>query len=75
MSWQAQVIADDSGEWRGNALRFGTQGEAEVWVAHLYRRWSLVRATRVVWSNDPPTHAIVGGMLTRLEGVMRLEQS
>jgi hypothetical protein len=28
-SWAPQVIADSSGKWTGNALRFPTEAEAE----------------------------------------------
>ena len=53
MSYAPEVIADDSGTWCGNALRFETEAEAEVWVADLSMRWMLVRDTRVVTSEDP----------------------
>jgi hypothetical protein len=53
MSWAPEVIADGSGEWCGNALRFATKEEAEANVRDLYHRWTLVRETRVVESTDP----------------------
>ena len=55
MSWKAEVIADDSGQWAGNALRFATEAEAKAYVADLEQRWTAVRETRVVESNDPVT--------------------
>jgi len=30
MSWKPEVIADSSGKWCGNALRFATREEAEA---------------------------------------------
>lgn len=53
MSFKPEVIADSSGKWAGNALRFATREEAEANVADLARRWFLVRETRVVESDDP----------------------
>lgn len=53
MSWKPEVIADDSGKWAGNALRFATKEEAEGNVANLASRWMLVRETRVVECTDP----------------------
>jgi len=67
MSYAAEVIADSSGKWAGNALRFPTREEAEIYVADLARRWTLVRDTRVVKSDDAPTYSIIDGALVRLE--------
>jgi len=30
LSWKAEVIADSSGKWCGNALRFAAREEAEA---------------------------------------------
>ena len=57
MSWVAEVIADSSGKWTRNALRFATEAEAKGWVADLYARWTMVRQTRVVESEDPVNHS------------------
>jgi len=46
MSYKAEVIADSSGQWCGNALRFATRKEAEDNVADLMMRWLAVRETR-----------------------------
>jgi hypothetical protein len=51
-SFAPQVIADSTGNWTGNALRFATREEAEGNVRNLYSRWTLVRETRVVESTD-----------------------
>lgn len=53
MSYAPEVIADNSGEWCGNQLRFATRKEAEENVHDLMMRWYLVRETRVVESDEP----------------------
>lgn len=55
MSFKAEVIADNSGKWCGNALRFATKEEAEIYVDDLMMRWTAVRDTRVVECDDPVT--------------------
>jgi hypothetical protein len=63
-----EVIADNTGTWVGNALRFTTPAEAEVYAADLAGRWTSVRETRVVESADPVNYAItLGGALLRLD--------
>jgi hypothetical protein len=51
-SWKAEVVADRSGKFCGNALRFATKKEAEDYVSDLSMRWILVTETRVVESED-----------------------
>lgn len=53
MSWKAEVIADNSGKFVSNALRFATKAEAEVYAADLAYRWTLVRDWRVVECDEP----------------------
>lgn len=53
MSYQAEVIADSSGEWASNSLRFATEVEAKEYAKDLASRWLLVREYRVVQSDDP----------------------
>ena len=48
VEWKAEVIADASGEWVGNALTFTTREEAEAYARDLFSRWTLVREWRVV---------------------------
>jgi hypothetical protein len=60
-SWGAQVIADNSGEFCGNGLRFATKAEAEAYAEELRGRWSLVRATRAVPLELAPNYAFEGG--------------
>lgn len=68
MSYAAEVIADASGKFCGNAMRFATSEEAEVYVADLKARWILVTETRVVESDDPVNYRITdGGALVRVE--------
>lgn len=66
MSYAPEVIADSSGKWAGNGLRFATRAEAEDNVRDLARRWILVRETRVVESDDPVNYAWADGRLTPL---------
>lgn len=53
MSFKPEVIADGSGKWNTNALRFATREEAQAWVDDLAQRWRLVIDKRVVESDDP----------------------
>lgn len=55
MSYKVEVIADSSGTWAGNGLRFATEEEAAAYAVDLASRWTLVRETRVVPSDDPVT--------------------
>lgn len=55
-SFTGEVIADGSGQWAGNGLRFATEQEARESVADLMRRWWLVTDTRIVQSADPPNY-------------------
>lgn len=57
MSWKPEVIADSSGKWFGNALRFATKEEAEKNVANLALRWTSVVDTRVVECDEPVNYA------------------
>jgi hypothetical protein len=60
-SWAPEVIADNSGKWVGNALRFATREEAQANVENLMYRWTLVREIRVVESNDEPNYRWIPG--------------
>jgi hypothetical protein len=58
MSFKVEVIADDSGKWYVNALRFATREEAQIYATNLMWRWTLitlVRDTRIVECDDPVT--------------------
>ena len=66
MSWKPEVIADSSGKWCGNALRFATKAEAEANARDLMMRWFLVRETRATESDDPVNYAWVDGQVVNL---------
>ena len=66
-SWKPEVIADNSGAWAGNALRFPTQAEAEAWARDLSYRWILVTAWRATESDDPPNYRLVDGATVEIE--------
>jgi hypothetical protein len=53
MSYAIEVIADNSGKWYGNGLRFASKDAAIRYGNDLAWRWTLVRDLRVVESTDP----------------------
>lgn len=55
MSYAVEVVADNSGKFCGNALRFATKGAAQRYAIDLHARWTAVREWRVVESSDPVT--------------------
>jgi hypothetical protein len=57
MSWKFEVVVDDSGEWEGDPLRFGSEREALAYARDLEFRWSAVRDKRVVKSEDPVNYS------------------
>ncbi len=67
MSHKAQVIADNSGIWAGNSLRFDTAAEAQAWVHNLAHRWTAVIQTRVVESTEPVNCSYIDGVLTDVD--------
>lgn len=67
LSYKPEVIADNSGKFAGNALRFATREEAEANVRDLAMRWTSVRETRVVESDDPVNYRWENGRLVPLE--------
>jgi len=50
--YKVEVIADDSGKFCGNALRFDTVTEAVEYGKDLASRWTLVSRVRVVDTVD-----------------------
>ena len=60
-SYAPQVVADNSGKFCGNALRFATREEAEASVQSLATRWMLVTDTRVVETDDPVNYEHTDG--------------
>lgn len=63
MSFRPEVIADSSGKWVPNGLRFATKAEAEAQVGDLSMRWTAVRQTRVVESDDPVNSIYESGVV------------
>ncbi len=53
-SWKPEVIADKSGKWCGNGLRFATEAEAKANADNLMTRWMAVTDTRAAPSEDEP---------------------
>ena len=67
MAWKAEVIADSSGKWVGNGLRFERACEAEAYVRDLSWRWTSVRKTRVVeMVDETATHVWDAGETSEL---------
>ena len=63
MSYAVEVIADRSGKFCGNGVRFATKEEAETSARDLMSRWTLVTDWRVVESTDPVNYAIKDGQM------------
>jgi hypothetical protein len=66
-SWKPEVIADSTGKFYGNSLRFATREEAEANVRDLMMRWFAVTDTRVVESDDEPNYTFYLGKLAALK--------
>lgn len=48
MGYAAEVIADQSGTFCGNGLRFETKDAATEYAKDLFSRWTAVKEFRVV---------------------------
>ncbi len=66
-SYAPEVIADSSGKFFGNALRFATHREALENVLDLSMRWYAVRETRVVETEDEPNYTYIGNELQPID--------
>lgn len=66
MSFRGEVIADSTGKFVGNGLRFATQAEAEGYIKDLMWRWTSVTDTRVVECTDPVNYRWEGGRAVAL---------
>jgi uncharacterized protein involved in type VI secretion and phage assembly len=53
-SYRVMVIADSSGQFCGNGMRYPTREAAEVAARDLFARWTLVTEWRVDESGDEP---------------------
>ncbi len=60
-SYKAEVIADNSGTWASNGLRFASKGEAEAYGRNLSSRWLAVRDMRATETDEPVTHTADAG--------------
>lgn len=65
-SWKVEVIADSSGKWCGNAVRYASEEAAKAGGQDLANRWLLVRDWRVVPSDGKPNYDIVNGRLVAI---------
>ena len=61
MSYAPMVRTTDNGPFAGNALRFATKEEAQMWLDDLMCRWFAVTGTSVVESADPVNYSTVDG--------------
>lgn len=69
MSWKPEVIADNSGKWCGNGLAFETKEESDSYAFDLSMRWTLVRETRSVESNEPVNYVWQDGRAIRKDDI------
>jgi hypothetical protein len=67
VSWRPEVIADSSGQWYPNGLRFATEQEAIDSARDLFDRWILVREYRAAPSNDPVNYRYENGQLIKVD--------
>jgi hypothetical protein len=52
-SWKVEIVADSSGNWSNNGVRFASREEADAYGHHLLERWPAIRQVRVAESTDP----------------------
>jgi hypothetical protein len=71
MSFKPEVVADSSGKFYGNGLRFATYEEAYDNARDLANRWLLVTDFRAVESPDPVNYAWINGKLVAIEDVAK----
>lgn len=67
MSYAPEVIADSSGKWVGNGLRFATYQEAFDYAFDLSLRWTMVTNWHAVESTDPVNFSYLGKELTEVQ--------
>jgi len=67
VSWAPEVIADSSGKWYRNALRFATEAEALASAKELASRWYMVRSTRAAPAIERPNYRFIDGANVRIE--------
>ena len=62
--FKVEVIADASGEWCGNGMRFHSRADAERYADDLASRWTAVREWRVVECEPKPEPQTLYGSLS-----------
>jgi hypothetical protein len=67
VSWAPEVIADGSGKWVRNSLRFATKLEAEMSARELSSRWFSVRSIRAMPATEPVNYRFIDGNNVRIE--------
>lgn len=66
-SWKAEVVADHTGEYVGNALRFATAQEAREYAQDLQSRWIAVQRFRVVDADERVNYAFTSKGLVHIQ--------
>lgn len=74
MSWKAEVITNNEGDWVSNRLRFATAAEAFEYVRDLAKRWNMVTDARIQPSDDPVTYRYIDGELLAIVPVIAAEK-
>jgi len=67
VSYAPEVIADSSGIFVGNGLRFASEVEAKNYAADLSVRWTAVRQTRVSATQDEVNYSFAAGFLAEVK--------
>jgi hypothetical protein len=67
MSFKVEVIADSSGQWTGNQMRFASKNEAEIYALDLALRWTLVTNTRILQSDESVNYELREGRFVHTE--------
>jgi hypothetical protein len=67
LSYKMEVIADRTGKFVGNQLRFASRQEADEYSRDLMSRWLAVKTYRVVESDDPVNYEWKGDRLISKE--------
>ena len=69
-SYKPEVLSEDTGKWYGANIRFVNWRGAEEFLvdleAQLVSLGASIRTSRLVTTNDPPTHQLVNGVPERL---------
>ena len=63
-SFAVEFIADNSGKWAGNGVRYETKAEALAYAEYKFSVWTAVREYRVVESPDPVNYRWDNGLVS-----------